>query len=83
MKYIESKEELIKIDNSKISTKQSTKHCNSKEKLAYYDMFSKMSFFSSQIYLKAIFVYCPRFFIPTKNLNTARTPTEMKQNMLH
>ena len=25
------------------------------------------------------FLYCPRFFILTRNLNAARTPTEMKQ----
>ena len=30
------------------------------------------------------FLKCPRFFILTKNLNTAHTPTtEMKQNLLH
>ena len=29
------------------------------------------------------FSYCPRFLILTKNLNTTRTPSEMKQNLLH
>ena len=29
------------------------------------------------------FLYCSRFFILTKKFNTARTPTEMKQNLLH
>ena len=45
-------------------------------------MFCKMFFFSSQIYLKAIFCIS-RFSILTKNLNTARTPTKMKQNLLY
>ena len=44
-------------------------------------MFCKMLVFSSQIYLKAIFLYCPRFFLLTKNLNTAPSPTEMGQNV--
>ena len=34
-----------------------------------------MFFFSSQVSLKAVFI------LP-KNLNTARTPTEMKENLL-
>ena len=38
-------------------------------------------FFSSQVYLKAIF-YTARFFTFTKNLNAARTPTKMKQKLL-
>ena len=29
------------------------------------------------------FLYCPKFFIPTKVLHTACTPTELKQNLLH
>ena len=38
----------------------------------------KAKIFSSQIYLNAIFLYFLRFFILTKNLNAAHTPTEMK-----
>ena len=41
----------------------------------------KAKIFSSQIYLNAIFLYFLRFFILTKNLNAAHTPTEMKQNL--
>ena len=36
---------------------------------------------STKSYLKAI-SYTARFFTFTKNLNTARTPTEMKQKLL-
>ena len=49
----------------------------------YYKIFSKM-FFSSQIYLKAIFYTAQSLlYILTKNLNTTRTPNEMKQNLFH
>ena len=41
-----------------------------------------MLFFSSQVYFKTIF-YTAQYFILTKNLNTARNPTEMKQKLLH
>ena len=46
-------------------------------------MLCEMFFFSSEICLKAIFYIAQKFFILTKNLHTARTPTEMKQNLLH
>ena len=50
---------------------------------AYYNIFCEIKFFfSSQVYLKAIF-YTAQFFTFTKNLNTARTPTEMKQKLLY
>ena len=29
------------------------------------------------------FLYYPKFFMPNKVLHIARTPTEMKQNLLH
>ena len=29
------------------------------------------------------FLYCPEFYIPTKNVTTTPIPTEMKQNLLH
>ena len=41
-----------------------------------------MLLFSSQNLSEDNFLYHPRFFTLTKNLNTARTPTEMKQNLL-
>ena len=59
------------------STKLS-KLCNSK-KFLILRIFSKMFFFFSEIYLKVIFCTA-QFFILTKNLHTAHTSTEMKQN---
>ena len=50
-----SKETLINIDNSQKSTESSTKHYDSKTKLAYYEMFCEMCLFSTQIYLKVNF----------------------------
>ena len=29
------------------------------------------------------FLYCPIFFVLTKNLHTAHTPTEIRQDLLH
>ena len=65
--------------NSKKSTKSSIKLSNSKKKLHTAKYFAKCS---SQIYLKAIFIL-PKAFYTKKNLNTAGTPTEVKQNLLH
>ena len=41
------------------------------------EMFCKMFFFFSNL-SQGNFLYCPTFFILTKNLNAVRTPTEMK-----
>ena len=49
------------IDNSKKPTKLSTKHCDS-ENFAHTSCFAKF-LFSSQIYLKAIFVLLELFNI--------------------
>ena len=56
---------MINIDNFKKSTKASSKHCSSKKLLILLDVL-RMFFFSSQIYLRAIFLYRSRFFILTK-----------------
>ena len=53
---------------------------NSVWNVEYYKIFCKL-FLPSQIYLKAIFQYWPKHL--TKNLHTACTPTELKQNLLH
>ena len=45
-------------------------------------MFAKCSFFFTHLSQRN-FLYCPRFFILNKILNTDCTPTEMKQNLLH
>ena len=47
------KEDLIKIENSKKSTKSSTKHCNPKQ-FCSYKIFFQIFFFSSQICCKAV-----------------------------
>ena len=60
------KEALININNS------STKHCNSKN-FAYYEIFCKTLFFSSNL-SQGTFL---------KNRNTTRAPTEMKHNLSH
>ena len=42
----------------------------------YHEIFCEMFFLS-----QGNFLYCPNFFRLTKNLNTALTPTEIKQNL--
>ena len=46
-------------------------------------MFCEMFFFFFTNLSQGNFLYCSKFFILTKNLNTAFTPTEMKQNFLN
>ena len=72
----------MNIDNSKKSTKPSTKLCNSKKTWYTMKCFAKCVFFFTNL-SQGNFLYCRRFFIPTKNLNTEHTPTEMKANLLH
>ena len=43
---------------------------------AYHKIFCKMIFFFTNL-SQGNFLHCARFFLLTKNLNTARTPTEM------
>ena len=62
-----SKEELLNIDNSK-------KQLNHQLNIAILKKFAKYYFFASQIYLKVLF--------QKKNLITARTPTEMIEDLL-
>ena len=74
----------IKIDNFKKSTKSSTKNCNSKTFCILQNVLRNVFFFFFFTNLLQInFLHCWRFCIITKNLNTACTPTEMKQNLLH
>ena len=73
MKYIEDKEALISIDNSKQSAKSSTKHCNSTNFCIVQIGLQNALFFFTNLSHNYI----------TKNLNIACTPTEMKQNLLH
>ena len=54
---------------------------NSVWNFGYYKIFCEMFFFPSQIYL--LFLYCPKFLIPTKVLHTAHIPTKLKQSFLH
>ena len=68
---------LINIQNSKKSTKSSAKHCDSKEISHAGKCFAKCPFLFSNL-SQGNFLYCPTFFILTKILNTAHTPTEMK-----
>ena len=75
------KESLISIDDSKKSTK-TTKHCTS-ENFCIVGNVCKIFFFFFTNLSQGNFLYWLRTFIRTKNLNTARTPTEMKQNLLH
>ena len=79
--YIQSKEELINIENSKKSSKSSTKQCNSKKNFAYHKMFCEMFFFLHKFMSRKFFILPEVFY--TKDLNTAHTPTKMKQNLLH
>ena len=62
-----SKEELLNIDNSK-------KQLNHQLNIVILKKIAKYYFFASQIYLKVLF--------QKKNLITARTPTEMIQDLL-
>ena len=51
---------------------------------AYCEMLCKIFFFFVTNLSQGNFLYCQRFFIPTKILiNTGRTLTEMRQNLLH
>ena len=74
---------MVNRGSSKKSTKSSSKHCNLKV-LHTTKYFAKCSFFSSQIYHKAIF-YTAYFYanLMLLNLNTVRTLIEMKLNLLH
>ena len=68
------KEDLIKIENSKKSTKSSTKHCNPKQ-FCSYKIFFQIFFFLHK--------FVARQFFKKINLNITCIPTEMKQNLLH
>ena len=73
---------LINIANFKKPTKSSTEHYNSKKRINHSTKcFVKCFYFSSQIYLKASFISPKGFY--TKNLNTAHTLIEIKQNLMH
>ena len=76
-----SNKTLIKKNNSKKSTK-SAKRCDSKQFCALQNVLENAFFFFKNL-SQGNFLHCPRFFILTKILNTAHTPTEMKQNLLH
>ena len=69
----------MNIDNSKNQLNHQLKTVILKN-FAYCKTISKMFYFSSQIFFEAgNSLYCPWL---TKNLNSTRTPTEMKQNLL-
>ena len=72
----------INIDNFKKSTKSSTKNCNSKTFCILQNVLRNVFFYFTNL-LQINFLHCWRFCKITKNLNTACTPTEMKQNLLH
>ena len=58
-----------------------------------YRLFYRVLFYVQYILRNVLFsftnlfqgnvLYCPIFFMPTKDLHTARTPTELKQNLMH
>ena len=68
------KEDLIKIENSKKSTKSSTKHCNPKQFCSYKIFFKYFFFFTNLLQGSSS---------KKINLNITCIPTEMKQNLLH
>ena len=72
---------MINNDNSKKSTKSSTKHLIVKN-FAYYVKFCKIFFYLHKIISRQFFIL-PVVFILTKNFNTAHTHTEVKPNLLH
>ena len=76
------KETLINIDNSKKSTKLSTKHCNSEKFCVLQNVLPNVLFLFTNL-SQGNALYFQRFFIPMKILNTVCTPTVMKQNLFH
>ena len=56
---------------------------NSVWNFRYYKILCKMFFFSFTNLSQGNFLYHPKFFIPSQVLHTARTPTELKQNLSH
>ena len=72
---------MIFIDISQKSNKSSAEHCNSKKIACYERCFLKCFFF--QKFSQGNFCYYSKFFMLTLNLNTAHTPAEIKQNLLH
>ena len=79
--YILDKEALINSDNSKEPIKSQTKHFNSKKFCILQNTFRNALVFKN--FSQRNFSYCLGFLILTKNLNTAHTLTEMKQNLLY
>ena len=65
------------MDNFKKSTKSITKHCNFKRFHVLGNALQNFTFFLHKFISKQFFI------LPTKILNNARTPTEIKQNQLH
>ena len=65
------------INNSKKSTKSSTKHCNSK-KFRILRSILRHVLFSLPNLSQGNFLYCRKLFILTKSLNTALAPNRVK-----
>ena len=72
--YIQGKKALINIDNSK----KSTKNYNSTQFNMLQSVSRNVLFFFTN-FSQGNILYCPRYLIQNKNLNTASTLTEMKQ----
>ena len=68
---------MINIYDSKKPKKSPTKHCSSK-KFAYYEMFCKMFFFSSKIYVNVTFYIAKVFLHQLKILILPLTSAEIK-----
>ena len=69
--------------SSRKLTKLSAKHCDSEKFCVLRNALQNFLFCVTNL-SQGSFLYCQRFFIPTKILiNTGRTPTEMRQNLLH
>ena len=60
----------------------STKHCNSEKFCVLWEVLQNVLFLFTNL-SQGNFLCYQRFFIPTKILNTVRTPNGMKQNLLH
>ena len=71
---------MININNSKELTKSLTKYFNSKKFCILRNILLNGPFFFTNLSQGNI-LYHLKFFILTKNLNTAPTYTEMKQNL--
>ena len=73
---------LVNKDNSKNQLHDQLNNCNSKKSWILQNVFRNVLFFSTNL-SQSNFLYCLRFPKQTKNFSIARTPTEMKQNLLY